>query len=316
MPILRYEICADEAWTHTSPPLNRYWCFYGGIFGPAPDCDRLESALRAVVRVREHRGEIKWKSVTAKNIDTYKLLVDLFFDHVSRYPLTYRQVFLDRSYVHVPSSGDPALSDLDVQFRICYQFLKHSFGLRYLAPSNSGHQCHVDVRLDNHSSQKHTDRLIRFVQDLPRHWGLPTLTTKVRLVNSEHYLRLQLCDLVMGAAGSHGNRMHQRREPGQRGMTPKQKCRHEMATFIYKRLRSLDATERGTLAFNWFESTGHDGAVENRLHHKLRIWKFIPKRYRKDEGWQNKHLDSQGRYIGPRLLPAVVDQTRAPFDYD
>src|SRR5208337_5428505 len=98
MPVARYEISADEAWTHTSLPLNRYWCFFGGIFGPEADCDRLETALRAIVAADRLRGEVKWSSVTGRNLASYKRLVDQFFDHLGNYHLTYRQIFLDRAY--------------------------------------------------------------------------------------------------------------------------------------------------------------------------------------------------------------------------
>ena len=90
--------------------------------------------------------------------------------------------------------------------------------------------------------------------------------------------------------------MHLRREANRRGMTKKQKWRCEMAAYIYNYFRRLDASDRGSEAFNWFESTGLNGDYRNRLKHKLRIWKFIPKKFQRDEGWQNKNLDSQGRY--------------------
>ena len=116
---------------------------------------------------------------------------------------------------------------------------------------------------------------------------------------------MQLCDVLMGAAGSHGNKMHFRREAGHRGMTVKQQTRHELSKHIYSKLKSLNQKTRGSSAFNWFESTGHDGAAENRLHHKIRIWKFKPAKYRLDKGWENDHLDKQGRYQKPDLVPEV-----------
>ncbi|CAA7613454.1 hypothetical protein MCP1_120001 [Candidatus Terasakiella magnetica] len=36
-----YEIYADEAWTHCNPPLNRYWCFFGGIMGRSEDLEQF-----------------------------------------------------------------------------------------------------------------------------------------------------------------------------------------------------------------------------------------------------------------------------------
>jgi hypothetical protein len=164
---------------------------------------------------------------------------------------------------------------------------------------------HVTIRLDGHSSQHHTDELRKRVESLPNSFYLPRLAINVQFVNSKRFVRLQLCDLLMGAAGSHGNKMHLRREGGRRGMTKKQKWRFEMACYIYNHFRQLDASERGSKAFNWFESTSTDGDVENRLKQKLSIWKFQPKHYRRDAGWQNKNLDSHGLYVGPIIDPMV-----------
>lgn len=52
------------------------------------------------------------------------------------------------------------------------------------------------------------------------------------------------------------------------------------------------------------------------LHHKVRIWKFLPRQYRLDEGWQNKHLDKYGQYKAPLVGPHVysVDPGTAGAD--
>jgi hypothetical protein len=313
MSVARYEISADEAWTHTSLPLNRYWCFFGGVFGPESDCDRLESALRTVISDRNLQGEVKWSSVTDRNLESYKNLVDAFFDHLKNRNLVYRQIFLDRSYVHVATPEDQARSPLDVQYKICYQFLKHSFGLQYLAASDRANMHHVTIRLDEHSSQHHTEQLRAFAEKIPEYLSAPQLVTKVQYVNSKRFRRLQVCDLLMGGAGSHGNKMHKRRVSGRRGMTDKQKIRLDMAQYIYNHFRNLDASERGSRAFNWFETTGTDGAVENRLRHKLRIWKFIPNRFQKDKGWENDNLDEHGLYLGPQIDPTIHQRNLNEF---
>ncbi len=274
-----------------------------------------QNFVRSVASINGLRGEIKWSAVTTRNIDTYRRLSDVFFQEIAENDLTYRQVFLDRSYVRVPNPEDTSTpTALDTQFRICYQFLKHGFGLRYLAMENLFDEYTITIRIDNHSSQKHTESLSSFAQNLGTVLGVPQLITRVRFVDSKKFLRLQLCDLLMGAAGSHGNKMHLRREVGQRGMTEKQKCRFGMATYIYDCLRQLNAGQRGSKAFNWFESTGTDGAPKNRLNHKLRIWKFVPKRYQIDKGWQNDNLDNQGRYQGAQLETQIrSDDPLSPF---
>ncbi len=298
----RYEIYADEAWTHQSLPLRRYWCFYGGVFGAEADLSRLDTALRAcAARARVH-GEIKWKNLRPNNVAGYRAFVDCLLAAVDGGALRWRQMFCDRANVRVAPAGEGPVSDLDVQFKLCYQFLKHSFGLEYLDAAVSNE---VLVRLDTHSSQKHKDGLTRFAEDLPRVLRHPNLKVRVTFDQSDHVPRIQVCDLMIGAAGSYGNRMHEIRERGTRGMTPKQKARLELCEHIYDGLRAIDAKTRGSRAFNWFESTGKDGDRENLLNHQVRVWKFLPREYQIDAGWQRKHLGPAGAYRGPQIDPTV-----------
>ena len=135
---LTYEICGDEAWTHTNLPLNRYWCFFGGLFALESDADRLETELRNCASNHNFRHELKWSNLSVQNLDIFKALVDILLSHIENHNIKYRQVFLDRQFVHVPSHTELPLSDLDIQFRICYQFLKHSFGLSFMPMAENG----------------------------------------------------------------------------------------------------------------------------------------------------------------------------------
>jgi hypothetical protein len=224
-------------------------------------------------------------------------------------------MFLDRTLVRVNERGVvEQMADLDLQFRIYYQFLKHAFGMSSLPQPAAGKPHRILVRLDDHSSQKHKTALASFVEKL----SSKTHTIQVTFRNSASSCRLQICDLLIGAAGSYGNKMHLRREPGRSGMSSNQKARRELAKYIYDRLRAIDAAERGTAAFNWFETTGRGGDADNVYRHKLRIWKFKPTKFHVDKGWQNDHLDKQGRYQGPdiyRPLPVDADEDET-FDDD
>src|SRR5262245_57556111 len=116
---LRHEIFADEAWIHGTPPLRRYWCFYGGIFGLESDLYRLDTKLRAAQA--KHRrsaiGEIKWSSLTPANLVCYKDFVDCLLDEVDSGAIKYRQMFCDRSLVRYVPYGEAPVSELDVQFK-------------------------------------------------------------------------------------------------------------------------------------------------------------------------------------------------------
>lgn len=300
----KLRLYADEAWTHHQP-LRRYWCFFGGVAGPESDVDRLSHALGVRRQELAVQREIKWSRLSEENAGSYKELTDIFFHHIANHDLRYRQFFTSREYVYAGS--DAPLSLLDVQFRLYYQFLKHAFNLKTLPAVSAPTE--LIVRLDRHSSQKHQKRLATFVEGLPRQLGLVDTTFQVAFVPSHKHLTLQLCDLVMGAAGSYGNKMHELRQVEQRGMTGKQRLRLDFAKHVYQHLRALDANERGTMAFNWFESTGGARSWSD----SMRIWKFRPTPHHIDKGWQNDHL-VKGEYVGPDIdTTRVLDATGKPY---
>ncbi len=290
----KYQLFADEAWTHNSEPLGRYHYFFGGIFGLESDLDRLDFALKNIVKKHGVNTEIKWNKVSPKYMDCYKEMVDCLTDFILCHNIKYRQMFKDRSYHY---ENDEDTSDLDIQFKLYYQFLKHAFGFQYLPflPNYEKHE--ILLRLDGHSSQKHKDELDKFVVDLPRILGRLDIEIKVTYIDSSKFLRLQVCDLLMGAAGYKGNKVDKRRPNNQRGMTKNQKLKLELADYIYEKLRYINTQDRGSKAFSWFETTGTDGMKQNYFNHKMRIWKFIPNTYRKNKGWENDNLTKEGYFV-------------------
>ena len=300
---IRYEIYADEAWTHSSPPLLRYHCFFGGIFGSQSLLGRLETELIKIKQVNNlASAEVKWSALKPAKLLAYIQLIDCFFDHLDSANLTYRQMFRDRSFVYCDQSGNTSSekTELDVQFMLFYQFIKHSFGIQFL-PVIHDVKHEILVRLDGHSSQRHKDDLERYINNLNQHWGRNDIIVKASFIDSKSSNVLQLCDVIMGAAGSYGNKQHQLRSNGQRGMTKAQKPRYDLSKYIYNKIKALDAKHRGSRAFNWFESTGMQGNPDSKLHHKLRIWKYIPAHYLLNKGWHNDHLDKYGRFVADDL---------------
>jgi len=151
------------------------------------------------------------------------------------------------------------------------------------------------------------ETLQHYSERLPGIIGRPDMEIKATFIRSSKFLRLQLCDLLMGAAGSHGNRMHLLRKKGQWGMSANQEARHQIAKYIYDRMREIVCEERGQNAFNWFESTGWDNSFA-QAQQSIRIWKFRPIQYQIDRGWQNKQLGTQHRYRGPDIIDPPSQQ--------
>jgi hypothetical protein len=282
-----YEICGDESWVNTDPPLNRYWCFFGGILSSKQEADILEEELQKCLDKHNHTEEIKWNNLYHLNLHVYTELVDILLDHIVKREIRFRSVFLDRTYVHLPAVGNKPKSNLDIQFHICYQFLKKAFGLEYLPPAENGID-KILIRLDTHSSQKHKSNLKRYVEKIPSYLGRPDLAVEITHVGSHWFNRIGVCDVMIGAAGFMGNRHQNRRQDRQRGMTQRQRYKIDFAKSIYNRLRKLAKELHGKDAFSWFESTSNEGLDSNRFNQKIRFWKFKPKSHTIDENWQNK----------------------------
>jgi len=288
-----YEICGDESWVNTDPPLNRYWCYFGGILSSQQDADFLELELQACLTKHGYVEEVKWNNLYHLNLHIYNELVDIFLNNIVAREIRFRQVFLDRAYRHVPFPGRPTKSNLDIQFHVCYQFLKHAFGIQYLPPAVDSFD-KILIRMDTHSSQKHINELKKYVERIPMHLGRTDLDIDITHVSSHWHTRIGLCDVMIGAAGFMGNRHHHKRAKEQRGMTKRQKYKVDFAKGIYERLRKLNKTLRDKNAFSWFESTSFDGDALNKFQHKIRFWKLIPNSHVVDHDWQNKRREWDG----------------------
>ncbi|WP_335954435.1 DUF3800 domain-containing protein [Acinetobacter guillouiae] len=280
----KFLIYADEAWTQTHKiSENRYHCFFGGFFATPQEFKKFEQELILLQKKFNQSKEIKWGNLSKYNVDFYNeiiKLVEIFLcdNHFSKY----RQFFMDR---HHQYSGAQA-SMLDSQFKMYYQFLKHSFGLQYIPYKN----IQIIFFLDTHSSHYHKEKLKEFALDLPRILSRNDITIKIEFIDSKKSKILQVCDLLMGTAGYYGNAIYERKVNGKKQITKHQKLKRDFGKTTYNMLRNIDAKFRNTKAFNWFENTGTEGSKNNYFNHKLRIWKFIPNNSIPNSIWLNKNL--------------------------
>ncbi|HCK0217268.1 TPA: DUF3800 domain-containing protein [Klebsiella oxytoca] len=271
---MKYVIYADEAWTQ-SQPLYRYHCFFGGMLSSTEEFNLFEAEVVQLKKDHNYKKEIKWSNISRQHIEFYENLLVLIERFICTSENTkYRQMFMDRSYRYIGESA----SELDSQFKIYYQFLKHCFGFGYINERKT-----FTFKLDTHSSHAHKLKLKTFIEGLE----IQNVDIRVEFINSKKSVPLQVCDLLMGAAGYYGNKADWDLLPGKRRRTPNQIMKSGFGKKIYDMLRRIDSQFRGSKAFNWFESTGVDGDISNRYHHKMRIWKFIPTNSLSDASWQD-----------------------------
>lgn len=271
---MNYVIYADEAWTQ-SQPLYRYHCFFGGILSSKDEFERLENEVKNLKKEFNYKKEIKWSNISLQHIDFYNKLLLMVENFIcANYETKYRQMFMDRSFKY---TGE-LIPELDSQFKVYYQFLKHCFGFDYINERNT-----FTFKLDNHSSHNHKIKLKAYLESI----RMKNVDIKVEFVNSKKSIPLQICDLLMGAAGYYGNKIDLDLLPGNKRRTKNQIMKSNFGKSIYNMLRKVDSHYRGSKAFNWFETTGIDGDKSNRYNHKMRIWKFTPSKYELDISWQD-----------------------------
>ena len=278
----KYIIYADEAWTHDFP--KRYHNFFGGFLAEDKIFTGLDSDIKAILKKHDFRWEIKWSKISLRNKILYEELVDLIFSKLEKEDLKYRQMFRDKRDHYIGEE-----SAIEGQFKLFYQFIKYSFGLDYLELNSN-----VEIVIDEHSNISSKEKLKTFCESLPKLLKRPDLKISIKFMNSRSSRCLQCCDLLMGAAGYHGNKMYNDRVEGQRRISKLQSVRKNICKKIYNYFRYIDGISRNTLVFHWFESTSMQGNLKNRLDYKIAIWKFVPNHSIKDERWENDFLSKDG----------------------
>ncbi len=272
---LKYVIYADEAWTQSNP-LYRYHCIFGGLISTENHFKALDKQIKSLKKQHNYSSkEIKWSKISLQNINFYNDLLQVVEKFINTTTETkYRQMFMDRAYRYTGTT----CSEIETQFKVYYQFLKHCFGFEH-APKNT----YITLKLDTHSSHHHRNQLTEYLKSLV----FSNVKIKVEFIDSKKSCALQICDLLMGAAGYHGNKISWDLMPGKNRRTKNQLMKAAFSKNVYELLKRIDATHRGSKAFNWFETTGTGGIAVARYNHKLRIWKFIPTLHIYDPSWED-----------------------------
>ena len=288
----QYQILADEGWTHLDTPPNRYHHFFVSLFAPSDTISLLEQKLKLCNENFEHphKNEIKWSRLNARYFSDYKKLIDTFFDFWQEHDeLKYRQLFLDRKYEYTGNGNEK-----DILFMVYYQFLKHSFGF----DSEYFKALEVDsllFKLDDYPDKHRKQTLSDYVQSL-----YSSFNVKINFIDSKTSYIHQIVDILMGACGYYGNFKCCKKEE----VKPQDICKLKLAKYIQKNLEMIQAKDRNTKVFHWYENTAgvKRYSYNNRHLYKIVIWKFIPREHTVDLSWENgnnpeiKNLKSKRKY--------------------
>lgn len=160
---MEYIIYCDES--NSDGP--KFSDFFGGCIVSSKDWLTLTNALETRKKELNLFGELKWTKVTAQYLERYIQIIDLFFDFIQEGKVKTRIMF--RKNTDQPSNSIFRHGD-DKYFKLYYQFLKHSFGLKDMVVDAD--EIFVRVYLDQlPDTHEKCEKFKKYIRSLPQSWN-------------------------------------------------------------------------------------------------------------------------------------------------
>lgn len=317
-----YEIYSDESFTHIKDIKTRFCFFFGGIFGSHQDTSLLHNQLQAIKDEYPLNKEVKWNNLDFHNANFYKKLLEQFFNTLedNNSSIKYRQFCVDRKFVpqdkkELYLKDISSVYNIDTQFKLYYQFFKHSFGIAGF-PENCSE---IRFYIDGHTSKKVSD-LKKFISKLTEVLGRPDITSSIKSQDSKKKNLIQIVDLIIGASSFRsGNKKFSQARIRLSKNREKAKLKESIYQYIYDNLRSIYLEQiegrafdlfsnKSLFSFNtqeehkeWVDSHIENRPIDGRSHYrrvafrpKIYISIFKPKKFIFDKGWDNDKLSKEG----------------------
>jgi hypothetical protein len=187
---MQFEVYCDEANPDvmTSAKPRAQHLMIGSLWLPAERRDEIKRGIGALRQRHNAWGEIKWNKVSPNRQAFYLDLVDLFFSHGES--LRFRCIAVDRAQL------DMQLHDNDGElgfYKFYYQLLHH-----WILDFNE-YRVFCDAK-----TNRDPKRLSVLARCLSRA-NLTSSIADIQSLPSHEVVLIQLCDLLLGAAGSRIN---------------------------------------------------------------------------------------------------------------
>ncbi len=208
-----YWIFCDES-IQSGPKFSH---FFGGAIVPASRHAEIENHLRVLKAKIGFLHELKWQRVSEQWLEGYEKMMTGFFDLLRHGKVRMRVMFSDNRVI--PQGLSRAERDA-AYFKLYYQFIKHSFGLRYIPIREEGTRLRLNFDQFPHTREK-VQQFKGFIGALPeaaalREARLLLSPDHITEVDSREHVLLQCVDLVLGAMAFRLNDMHLVKPEGQR----------------------------------------------------------------------------------------------------
>lgn len=248
--------------------------FYGGALVKSIHLNEVILKLNNYKKEHGITGEMKWTKVTEPYLEKYKGLMDVFFDLLAEDKIKMRVMFQQNSVSDSVIRNFSKEEHGESYFKLYYQFIKHSFGLKY---SNlTSNEIYVRLFFDQFpDKEEKIDKFKQFIHRLQYSQDFVNANLSIRYddiveVTSHDHIILQCADIVTGAIFFKLNKLNlvtdsQTRRRGKRTIAKEKLYKH-----IYSRISEMRPR------FNIGVSTGIDGNISNRWLNPYMHWLFTP----------------------------------------
>jgi len=257
-----------------------YTNFYGGALIRASDREALEGLLNSKKQELNLGKELKWQRVSSNYLE----FISYYFDFVQTGRIKVRIMFKQKLYI---ATGLTKEQIDDEYLRLYYQFIKHSFGIKYSNP-NALDRVYFTLLIDDMPDNK--EKISQFkekISSIPETPGmrgnqLYIPYDQISEIDSDNHIILQGLDIILGAMCSRLNNKFLIKPEGKHRRGKRTIARDKLYKHINSKIREIYP------GFNVGISTGTPSGLSDRWTHPYRHWRFVPTNHIKDPSYVSK----------------------------
>ncbi len=256
-----------------------YSNFYGGVLIQSQHLAYVQELIKKKKEELNFKGEVKWQKVSSNYLSKYIELMDTYFELTKQGKLKTRIMFTQNC--HIPQGLEQYHYE-HKYFLLYYQFIKHSFGLRYA--NTYDEPMHIRIYFDKLPDTKEKCQLYKdHIHGLNRYREFQKSKIiiprdQIAEVISHNHDILQCLDIVLGSMQFRLNDKHKEILAGKIQRGKRTIAKEKLYKHINRRIREIYPN------FNIGITTGVQGDKSNRWKHPYRHWLFMPAEKKVDFG--------------------------------
>jgi hypothetical protein len=237
----------------------------------ASQYERITQRLNTIKQELNLFGEVKWEKVTERYLPKYEILMRHFFEEVASGNVKVRIMFRQNAFK--PRGLTPKQMEMQY-FLLYYQFIKHAFGLEFIASTPKGTKLRLYFDEFPETGEK-VERFKGFLLALRKNKKFRDINLKIKRddvieIRSHEHVLIQCLDVVLGAMAFRLNDKHKEKLPEMKRRGKRTKAKEELYKMVLKQIRSIHPN------FNIGVTTSIGGDIGRRWEDPYLHWCFQP----------------------------------------